>query len=167
MGRKYKQLSKEDRIKIYHLLSCNKTQKEIAQELKVHPSAICRELKRNALKRGCYHYQSAKMASERKEQLKNCPPMDKSNGRGSERKITIRLVTRTNICRVLTERFTKFTFATKFPSISCQKKINHSLLTKSSLKRLLLIMEKNLLMHKYIEQKLNTSIYFTHPHAAL
>jgi len=60
MGRKYKQLSKEDRIKIYTLLSCNKTQKEIAQELKVHPSTICRELKRNASKRGCYHYQSAK-----------------------------------------------------------------------------------------------------------
>jgi IS30 family transposase len=40
MGRKYKQLNKEDRIKIYTLLSCNKTQKEIAQELKVHPSTI-------------------------------------------------------------------------------------------------------------------------------
>ena len=167
MGRKYKQLSKEDRIKIYHLLSCNKTQKEIAQELKVHPSAICRELKRNALKRGCYHYQSAKMASERKEQLKNCPPMDKSNGRGSERKITIRLVTRTNICRVLTERFTKFTLATKFPSISCQKKINHLAPYKEFVKAITVDNGKEFAMHKYIERKLNTSIYFTHPYAAL
>jgi IS30 family transposase len=40
MGRKYKQLSKDDRIKIHTLLSCNKTQKEIVQELKVYPSAI-------------------------------------------------------------------------------------------------------------------------------
>jgi len=40
MRRKYKQLSKADRIKIHTLLSCNKTQKEIAQELKVYPSAI-------------------------------------------------------------------------------------------------------------------------------
>ena len=66
MGRKYKQLSKDDRIKIHTLLSCNKTQKEIAQELKVHPSTICRELKRNASKRGCCHHQSAQeMASEK------------------------------------------------------------------------------------------------------
>jgi len=40
MGRKYKQLSKDDWIKIHTLLSCNKTQKEIAQELKVHRSTI-------------------------------------------------------------------------------------------------------------------------------
>ena len=40
MRRKYKQLSKDERIKIHTLLSCNKTQKEIAQELKVHPSII-------------------------------------------------------------------------------------------------------------------------------
>jgi IS30 family transposase len=40
MGCKYQQLSKGDRIKIHTLLFCNKTQKEIAQELKVHPSAI-------------------------------------------------------------------------------------------------------------------------------
>jgi len=39
-GRKYKQPSKEDRIKIRTLLSCNKTQKEIVQEFKVHPSII-------------------------------------------------------------------------------------------------------------------------------
>jgi hypothetical protein len=40
MGCKYQQLSKGDRIKIHTLLFCNKTQKEIAQELKVHPSAV-------------------------------------------------------------------------------------------------------------------------------
>jgi IS30 family transposase len=40
MGCKYQQLSKGDRIKIHTLLFCNKTQKEIAQELKVHPSDV-------------------------------------------------------------------------------------------------------------------------------
>jgi len=38
MGCKYQQLSKDDRIKIQ--LFCNETQKEITQELKVHPSAV-------------------------------------------------------------------------------------------------------------------------------
>jgi len=40
MGCKYQQLSKNDRINIHTLLFRNKTQKEITQELKVHPSAI-------------------------------------------------------------------------------------------------------------------------------
>jgi hypothetical protein len=40
MGCKYQQLSKDGRIKIHTLLFCNETQKEITQELKVHPSTI-------------------------------------------------------------------------------------------------------------------------------
>ena len=40
MRRKYQQLSKNDRINIHTLLFRNKTQKEITQELKVHPSTI-------------------------------------------------------------------------------------------------------------------------------
>jgi len=36
MTHKYKQLSQNDKIEIYTLLSCNKTQKEIAQLLMLY-----------------------------------------------------------------------------------------------------------------------------------
>jgi IS30 family transposase len=260
MGRKYKQLNKEDRIKIYTLLSCNKTQKEIAQELKVHPSTICRELKRNASKRGCYHYQSAhEMASERKERLKiarkwtktmeevmkeklqfglspeqivgecknkNIPMVstesiykwiwkDKEKGgewykylrtghkqkrkrygkkdnRGLLKDIkridlrpkevenkerfgdweadTIVGAKRQGYLLVLTERLSKFTLITKLRSINARKTaqamINLLAPYKEFVKTITVDNGKEFAMHKYIERKLNTSIYFTHPYAA-
>ncbi|MCX8079819.1 MAG: helix-turn-helix domain-containing protein [Bacteroidia bacterium] len=52
MNKKYKQLSREQRYQIHALLKEGYLQKDIAQNLGVHPSTICRELKRNVGKRG-------------------------------------------------------------------------------------------------------------------
>jgi len=81
----------------------------------------------------------------KKRTIKNCPPMDKSNGRVSERKITIRLVTRTILVEFLQNDSLNSLLPLNFLLSVVRKRLIISLLTKSSLKRLLLIMEKNLL----------------------
>jgi IS30 family transposase len=52
MSKNYHQLSSEQRYQIEALIKAGSCQKEIAIILKVHPSTICRELKRNTPKRG-------------------------------------------------------------------------------------------------------------------
>lgn len=52
MSKNYNQLGLEQRYQIQALLAANNTQKEIAEILGVHPSTICRELKRNIACRG-------------------------------------------------------------------------------------------------------------------
>ena len=52
MSKNYNQLGLEQRYQIQALLAANNTQKEIAAILGVHPSTICRELKRNIARRG-------------------------------------------------------------------------------------------------------------------
>jgi IS30 family transposase len=45
--RTYKQLTREQRYQIYVLLKAGDNQTDIARCIKVHKSAICRELRRN------------------------------------------------------------------------------------------------------------------------
>lgn len=52
MSKNYKQLSIEQRYQIQALLNSGMKQKNIAHHLNVHPSTVCRELKRNVAKRG-------------------------------------------------------------------------------------------------------------------
>ena len=52
MSKNYNQLSSEQRYQIEALIKAESTQKEIANIIGVHPSTICRELKRNIPKRG-------------------------------------------------------------------------------------------------------------------
>lgn len=52
MSKNYTQLSLEQRYKMDALLKVERNQKEIALQLSVSPSTICRELKRNVAKRG-------------------------------------------------------------------------------------------------------------------
>lgn len=52
MSKNYKQLSLEQRYQIEALLKAGMSQKSIATQLNVHPSTICREIKRNVAKRG-------------------------------------------------------------------------------------------------------------------
>ena len=51
MSRTFKQLSQQQRYQIQALIAANKTGKEIAKAVGVHPSTISRELKRNSLER--------------------------------------------------------------------------------------------------------------------
>jgi len=71
---------------------------------------------------------------------------------------------------VLTERLSKFTLITKLPSINARKTaqamINLLAPYKEFVKTITVDNGKEFAMHKYIERKLNTSIYFTHPYAA-
>lgn len=64
----HKHLSHEQRYQIYALLKADKSQKEIARILGVHPSTICREIKRNRGLRGYRPGQASRMARERKSQ---------------------------------------------------------------------------------------------------
>src|ERR1700692_4058365 len=67
---KYKQFSKEQRIRLEVLLRACKSKIEIASMLGVHRSAVYRELKRNAQKRGGYNAREAhELALERKERF--------------------------------------------------------------------------------------------------
>ncbi len=52
MSKNYNQLSSEQRYQIEALLAKGSSQKEIAHIIKVHPSTICRELRRNIPKAG-------------------------------------------------------------------------------------------------------------------
>ena len=70
---RYNQLTIESRCQIYALKSKGFTQKDIAEHLKVAPSTICRELKRNTGQRG-YRYQQADEASiQRRQQASRRP----------------------------------------------------------------------------------------------
>jgi len=50
--REYRQLTEEDRIKIYAMKQARKKQNKIAAKLGIHPSTISRELSRNTGLRG-------------------------------------------------------------------------------------------------------------------
>jgi IS30 family transposase len=52
MSKNYTQLSLDQRYQIEALFTAGISQKQIALQLAVHPSTICRELKRNVAKRG-------------------------------------------------------------------------------------------------------------------
>jgi IS30 family transposase len=66
MSKNYTQLSFEQRYQIEALLQTGRSQKEIAQQIGVHPSTICREYRRNSARRGptagCY---SARIAQRK------------------------------------------------------------------------------------------------------
>ena len=55
----YNQLTSEQRYTISILLQHGMKQNKIAEALKVSPSTISRELRRNSGKRGCYNYETA------------------------------------------------------------------------------------------------------------
>ena len=63
MKKNYNQLSFEQRYQIEALLQTGRSQKEIAQQIGVHPSTICREFRRNTARRGptagCYSARNA------------------------------------------------------------------------------------------------------------
>jgi len=63
MKKNYTQLSFEQRYQIEALLQAGRSQKEIAQQIGVHPSTICREFRRNMARRGptagCYSARNA------------------------------------------------------------------------------------------------------------
>jgi IS30 family transposase len=67
----YNQLTIESRCQIYALKSKGFKQKEIAEYLKVAPSMICRELKRNTGQRG-YRYQQAEQEAVSRRRNANC-----------------------------------------------------------------------------------------------
>jgi IS30 family transposase len=64
--RKYKQLTEEHRIEIYAMKQAGNLQKEIAKKLGVHPSTICRELRRNLGGRGYRPKQAHSLALQRR-----------------------------------------------------------------------------------------------------
>jgi len=66
----YTQLTHEQRYQIKALLRTGHNQKEIAQTIKVHPSTISRELRRNRGKRGYQPGQAHRMAMDRRGQPK-------------------------------------------------------------------------------------------------
>ena len=63
MSKNYTQLSFEQRYQIEALLQTGRSHKEIAQQIGVHPSTICREFRRNSAQRGttagCYSARNA------------------------------------------------------------------------------------------------------------
>jgi IS30 family transposase len=58
MPKNYTQLSFEQRYQIEALLQTGRSHKEIAPQIGVHPSTVCREFRRNSAQRGptagCY-----------------------------------------------------------------------------------------------------------------
>jgi IS30 family transposase len=64
----YTQLTQEQRYQIYALNKAGFTQSLIAQELKVHKSTVCRELKRNTGQRGYRPKQAHEWAASRQQQ---------------------------------------------------------------------------------------------------
>ena len=52
MSKNYTHLSFEQRYQIEALLQTGRSHKEIAQQIGVHPSTICREFRRNSAQRG-------------------------------------------------------------------------------------------------------------------
>ena len=65
--KKYEQLTLEQRYQIHALRKANYNQKEIAIEIRVNPSTVSRELKRNSGKRGYRPNQAQERAIERKK----------------------------------------------------------------------------------------------------
>lgn len=64
----FKHLDKKQRYQIYALLKAGNTKKVIARILNVHPSTICRELKRNSGKKGYRPRQANNKAKIRKSE---------------------------------------------------------------------------------------------------
>ncbi|MDV3724603.1 IS30 family transposase [Elizabethkingia anophelis] len=84
----YNQLTAEQRIIISFLLKKNKSQNYIAKELGVHPSTICRELKRNKTSKGRYNYNLAEsFAQDRKVSKKRYMKLTEDLKSFIERKI--------------------------------------------------------------------------------
>ena len=69
----YTQLTQEQRYDIYGLMKADKTQSEIAQELKVDASTISREIRRNKGERGYRPAQAHQKAKAR--QLSKVHPL--------------------------------------------------------------------------------------------
>ena len=73
----YKHLTREQRYAIYLGLQEGKSQKAIARQINVHPSTICREIKRNSTRLGRYSWRIAhESACIRKEHLPGNRSMD-------------------------------------------------------------------------------------------
>ena len=68
----HSQLTHDGRCQIMALMSSGARQKEIARILKVHPSTVCRELKRNGLARGSGY--CASLAQNKAEGRRRKPP---------------------------------------------------------------------------------------------
>ena len=66
--KRYSQLAQEQRYQIYAFKKAGWTQKEIAFELGVHPSTVCRELRRNTGGRGYRPRQAHQWAVSRQQQ---------------------------------------------------------------------------------------------------
>ena len=66
--KKYKHLSQEQRYHIYALRKAGFSQKFIAQELRVSPSTICREIRRNKGLKGYRPQQAHRNACTRRRQ---------------------------------------------------------------------------------------------------
>ncbi|MDO9424954.1 MAG: helix-turn-helix domain-containing protein [Methylobacter sp.] len=66
--RNYKQLSRTQRYQIEILNKAGKNQKETAKLLGVSGSTVCRELKRNQSKKGCFPKQVQIKADKRRKQ---------------------------------------------------------------------------------------------------
>jgi transposase, IS30 family len=62
----YKQLTQEQRYQIYACMKADWSQLEIAKEIRVHPSTISREVKRNQGGRGYRPKQAQQRTEERK-----------------------------------------------------------------------------------------------------
>ena len=73
MQKKNRHLRKEDRGVIYRMKKAGKTQSEIAQAIGFSQSAVSKELKRNAGKRGYREKQAEKKAAERKNGKRSRP----------------------------------------------------------------------------------------------
>ena len=65
----YKQLTQEQRYQIAAFMKAGFTQKQIAQEISVHPSTVSRELKHNRGLRG-YRPRQAQLLAERRKLAK-------------------------------------------------------------------------------------------------
>lgn len=71
MSKNYTQLSLEQRYQIEALFTAGISQKQIALQLGVHPSTICRELKRNIAKRGRTSGEYHARIAERKTRIRH------------------------------------------------------------------------------------------------
>jgi len=68
---KYTQLTQEQRYQIYAFMKANFSQTDIAQEIGVNKSTICRELKRNQGLKGYRPKQAHIMAVDRRKKALN------------------------------------------------------------------------------------------------
>lgn len=71
MQKNYKQLSCEQRYQIEALIKAGNSQKTIAHLLEVHPSTICRELKRNTPKAGVGAHEYRARNAQRRTRLRH------------------------------------------------------------------------------------------------